>query len=175
MFPGGSADACPLGKRISRCHRAGRAQLPSMRATCVLAAMVAVACGGKKSAEESVVPPHTQTQLVISMQGAGMVRGDGYECRGSCTKIFPLGMQVRIEAVPDAGAVFGGWTGACSGTAPCDVKMDDDRSVTARFDAAPPPPPGKATLTVLLDGHGSVRSSPAGIDCGGICTAAFDM
>jgi hypothetical protein len=44
--------------------------------------------------------------------------------------------------------------------------------VTAHF-TRPPPPPQTHQLTVRLDGHGSVRSSPMGIDCGNTCSAAF--
>jgi hypothetical protein len=32
----------------------------------------------------------------------------------------------------------------------------------------------KVNLTVVLDGHGSVRSAPSGIDCGSTCSATFD-
>jgi hypothetical protein len=146
-----------------------------MRAKWVLAGLMVAACGGSNNGQLSVAPPPGQAQLSISMQGAGLVRGDGFECRGSCTKPFTAGTQVRLEAVPDPGTIFAGWSGACSGNAPCNLTLDMDRSVNARFDTQPPPPPGKAALTVLLDGHGSVRSSPAGIDCGGACIAIFDV
>jgi hypothetical protein len=145
-----------------------------MRAKWILVAAMVVGCGGSKNGQESVAPPG-QVQLTISIQGAGLVRGEGFECRGSCTKTFTPGMQTRLEAIPDRGTIFAGWSGACGGYVPCDLKLDVNLSVNARFDPQPPPPPGKAALTVLLDGHGSVRSSPAGIDCGGACTATFDI
>jgi len=40
-------------------------------------------------------------------------------------------------------------------------------------DAGSPPPPGSHALTVSKNGSGTVRSSPAGIDCGGTCAATF--
>lgn len=144
-----------------------------MRATLMLPLMAMVACGGMNAVDGSVAPG--QGQLAISVQGPGSVRGYGTECRGGCTRTLTLGTQVRLEAVPDVGAIFSGWSGACSGTAACDLKIDANVTVAARFDAAPPPPPGEGRLTVLLDGHGSVRSTPAGIDCGGTCSATFDL
>ncbi len=35
--------------------------------------------------------------------------------------------QVHLVAVPDTGAVFVGWAGACSGTGGCDLTLDAHR------------------------------------------------
>src|SRR5438552_4513530 len=61
---------------------------------------------------------------------------------------------------------------ACGGGSP-------GPTVTAQPDAgplppqpdagSPPPTPGSHTLTVSKNGSGTVRSSPAGIDCGRTC------
>jgi len=139
----------------------------------MLTAFLVAGCGGKSSTEQSVAP--SQAQLNISIQGPGLVRGDGFDCHGSCSRPYTVGTRLRLEAIPDPGMTFAGWSGACSGTAPCDLKIDADRTVAAKFETPPPPPPGKARLTVAVDGHGSVRSAPAGIDCGGACSATFDV
>lgn len=50
--------------------------------------------------------------------------------------------------MPAAGQVFTGWTGACTGTGPCDLTLDQDRAVTAGFSAGPSPDPTTPTLVV---------------------------
>ena len=54
-----------------------------------------------------------------------------------CTPSYPAGSQVSLFALPLNGAVFTGWSGACSGTGSCVVTMNADTSVTASF--GPPP------------------------------------
>jgi probable HAF family extracellular repeat protein len=77
-----------------------------------------------------------------------------------------------LEAVPDAGAAFTGWSGACSGTGPCQLTVSSDLSLTAAF-SQKSPPPGSRRLTVVLNGSGRVVSAPAGIDCGATCSSDF--
>ena len=48
--------------------------------------------------------------------------------------------------------------------------MNGDQTVTATFIASPP---SQFTLAVTNPGHGTVTSSPAGIDCGASCSASF--
>jgi hypothetical protein len=68
-----------------------------------------------------------------------------------------------------ANSTFAGWSGACTGTGNCTLTLDQDRAVTATFELV------KHTLTVSKagSGAGTVTSSPAGIDCGGSCSAQF--
>ena len=70
----------------------------------------------------------------------------------------------------DAGSVFVGWTGACSGSGACTVSMDAARSVSARFDLRRYRLSiTKTPLGLIL---GSVTSSPGGINCGLLCATA---
>jgi len=78
-----------------------------------------------------------------------------------------------LEAVPDAGATFTGWSGACGGTGPCQLTLGSDDSVTAAF-SQKSPPQGSHRLTVAVNGSGRVVSTPAGIDCGATCSSQFD-
>ncbi|NVN99688.1 MAG: choice-of-anchor D domain-containing protein, partial [Geobacteraceae bacterium] len=50
---------------------------------------------------------------------------------------FPFGSQVTLSASTYAGSIFTGWSGACSGTGNCQVTMNQAKSVTASFTAAP--------------------------------------
>jgi hypothetical protein len=111
--------------------------------------------------------------LTVSRQGAGSgtvtSSPAGIACGGTCTASYPQGTMVSLSATPDAGSTFGGWSGACSGTGACTVTMDAAQSVAALFNA------GTFTLTVRktpLLILGSVTSSPAGINCGLLCSDA---
>jgi len=139
------------------------------------AAGLALACGSGSNDGSGKRGP-TQTNLSITTSGNGLVRGAGTDCRSSCTAQVAVGAPMHLVAVPDSGALFVGWSGACSGSGTCDLTMDVDRTVSATFaDIPPPPPPGKHRLAVVVQGSGRVTSSPQGIDCSsGTCTAAFD-
>jgi hypothetical protein len=64
-------------------------------------------------------------------------------------------------------SVFSGWSGACSGTGPCQVTMDAAKAVTATFDLR------VEALTVTRKGKGSITSTPAGIRCPGDCSQGY--
>jgi hypothetical protein len=89
---------------------------------------------------------------------------------GACSAVFDTGTVVMLTATPGTSATFQGWSGACSGNGDCMVTMDQMRSVTATFQG----PPGMHTLSVTVNGPGTVTSNPAGINCSsGTCTAMF--
>ena len=77
---------------------------------------------------------------------------------------------MTLTAAPAAGSTFAGWSGACTGTGSCVVSMTQARSVTATFNVSGG---GPFTLTVTTVGPGSVRSTPAGINCGTDCTESY--
>ncbi len=89
----------------------------------------------------------------------------------ACSTRFDPATSVTLSATPATGQVFGGWGGDCAGTAAsCTLTMQAARTVTASFNA---PPPSSFTLGVSVSGNGTVRSQPAGIDCGSTCSAPF--
>jgi uncharacterized repeat protein (TIGR02543 family) len=52
----------------------------------------------------------------------------------------PEGTEVQVEAVPNSGYQFTGWSGDVSGTAnPITLTVDSDKSITANFSFRPPP------------------------------------
>ena len=109
--------------------------------------------------------------VTLSGKGTGAVTCNGAPCAQS----YPYGTGVELAATPGTGSDFAGWSGDCSGTGACSVKMTATLSVTATFTIR------KLTLTVNATGTGtgSVSSSPAGIDAcavggGGTCSADFD-
>jgi hypothetical protein len=104
--------------------------------------------------------------------GSGPVSSSpaGIACGSSCSASFGTGTTVTLTATPNAGSVFAGWSGACSGTSACTVVMDAPRNVTATFTRTP-------VLTVSKSGTGSgpVSSAPSGISCGSQCQASFAL
>jgi len=65
--------------------------------------------------------------------GSGLVTGQGIDCDGNCSEQYDENTQVTLTAAPNSGSTFGGWSGACSGTASCQIMMDEAKSVTATF------------------------------------------
>ncbi len=106
--------------------------------------------------------------------GGGLITSapSGINCGAVCSANFVLNTPVTLTATPDAGSSFAGWTGACSGTGPCQITVTQATTVTAKFDHIPV----NYALNVVVTGHmaGTVTSSPAGITaCSGNCSANF--
>jgi List-Bact-rpt repeat protein len=66
--------------------------------------------------------------------GSGTVTGLGINCGSECTHSFNRGAQVTLTATPDAGSVFAGWSGGCTGVGACVVTISVAQTVTATFD-----------------------------------------
>ncbi len=69
-------------------------------------------------------------------------------CPPDCERFVPDGTTIEVSALPERGASFLGWGGACapaSGSA-CALTVMGDLGLTARFTAAPPPPPPTPVL-----------------------------
>lgn len=93
-------------------------------------------------------------------------------CGTDCTEVYHFEEQAILEAIPEPGSTFTGWSGIdCPGTASCLAPMHVARSVTARFDRS------GATLQVARagDGSGQVASSPPGIECGPDCSETYAL
>jgi hypothetical protein len=115
----------------------------------------------------------------LSGTGTGNVTSNpvGVSCGSqgtTCSANFASGKSVVVTPVADPDSHFVGWSGACTGTAACDLTMTADRQIVAAFDLNP-------SLTVTLSGNtsgtGTVTSNPPGINCpfpqGGACQAYF--
>jgi uncharacterized repeat protein (TIGR02543 family) len=115
------------------------------------------------------------SNLSVTISGSGRVEGGGITCHGpgSCTEQESTNSTVVLQATPDDGFQFTGWSGtACSGTSDqCHLTMNGDKSVTATF--APLP-----KLTVTVDGNGNVSGGTGAINCGNggiICSGTFTL
>jgi alpha-tubulin suppressor-like RCC1 family protein len=97
-----------------------------------------------------VGPAHTLT-VELAGAGSGLVGGpEGILCPVvHCSDSFPDSQVeiLRAEAAPGSG--FAGFTGPCTGTAPCQVRMDAEQTVTATFG---PPKGTKITRAKVKQG-----------------------
>ena len=133
---------------------------------------------------------NTTLTLLKSGTGNGTVTSNpaGIDCGFDCNGCYDHGTAITLSAIPDAGSVFTGWSGPCSGTGSCTVTMAADEVVRALFTASTPV---QYTLTVLKSGTGTVTgtgtgtgteawtgtgtvtSSPPGINCGNDCSETY--
>ena len=113
------------------------------------------------------VPARGATPLPVTLSvtktgsGSGTVTStpSGISCGTTCSQSVTLGTALTLTATPASGSTFGGWTGACSGTASCALTVSAATTVTATFNVAapstPPGAPGNPSVTQLsLDSSG---------------------
>ena len=129
--------------------------------------------GPKHQGRYGAAPTVVGSVLTIARagQGSGTVTSNplGINCGTDCSERFVNGTVVALTATPTPSSTFGGWSGACAGqSSTCTVAVNAATTVTATFDIS-------LTLTVSKTGTGSgvVTSSPAGINCGTNCAAAY--
>src|SRR5438270_816890 len=94
--------------------------------TCAMVFVLACACGRAPArvgsggpvdagaevfADGGVIGSSGTATLLVATSGAGLVRAANGDCRGYCTV---RGNDIHLTAVPDSGATFVGWSGACS-------------------------------------------------------------
>jgi len=117
--------------------------------------------------------PIQEFDLTITRLGSGSVvsTNEGIDCGIDCAERYLEGTFVTLQALPDFGYLFDGWTGACSGVGNCTIEMNSDREVTASF--IENTSTENFTLDVVVSGSGLVSSSPSGISCGNDCTHEY--
>jgi len=84
------------------------------------------------------IPPATLYTLTVNKlgDGTGKVTSSpaGIDCGSTCSNTFPSGTVVTLTASPDPGSTFLGWsTYTCPGTGPCDVPINGNKNITAKF------------------------------------------
>src|SRR4051794_34529515 len=145
----------------------------AQRLTAAAAIAVLTAACGPGSDGNGNVGPGTQ-QVTVQVSGHGAVQlSTGQQCKDKCVVPIANGTRVSATASPDGAWMFSGWSGSCSGSGACQFTVDRDLELDATF-ALVPAGPNQHVLTVARNGSGTIRSSPAGIDCGSSCSAAFD-
>jgi uncharacterized repeat protein (TIGR02543 family) len=124
--------------------------------------------------------PNGSSSLWISRNGNGtgtVTSNDSVvNCGSYCRDVVANGTTVSLQAMPDAGSVFAGWSGDCKGSSGVDVLLSGtDKYCTATFNRIQQVT-NQYNLTVSTNGNGKVASSPVGIDCPGTsCNAAYGV
>ncbi|MBX3273381.1 MAG: hypothetical protein KF729_24170 [Sandaracinaceae bacterium] len=110
-------------------------------------------------------------EVRLTGDGAGAVASEpaGIDCGEACSADFADGTLVTLEAVAAPGSSLAGWTGCEASGARCTLTLDAAAVVEARFELDRHP----LSVTLAGAGAGTVRSEPAGIDCGAGCAALF--
>ena len=82
--------------------------------------------------------------LTVTLDGAGSGRVSsapaGIYCQTDCSEDFAKNTRILLEARPYSGSVFTGWSGDCSGTGACSIKLKSDTVVSAGFMRIETPP-----------------------------------
>ena len=98
------------------------------------------ACSVTMNAAKSVVATFNMAgyRLLVTKGGTGTGKvtatPGGIDCGNTCSATIQSGTLVSLMQTPDAGSVFGGWQGACTGTTiVCSITMNSEKSVTAIF------------------------------------------
>ncbi|MHA2658814.1 MAG: InlB B-repeat-containing protein, partial [bacterium JZ-2024 1] len=129
------------------------------------------------TANFSQAPPSQYTLTEISSPD-GIVKSypDGIYCPPDCSETYPAGTIVKLAVWPfggayEAGTYFTQWTGDpdCADGV---VTMNGDRTCGTMFASKPPL---KQIVTVMMNGSGTVTSSPSGINCLNDCTELMNF
>ena len=100
----------------------------------------ALTCTLSMTQDRAVTATFSASAVALTVTKSGTGTGTvtssptGISCGSTCTRPFAIGTSVLLTAAPAAGSHFGGWDGACGGTAlTCTVTMSAAKSVTATF------------------------------------------
>ena len=124
--------------------------------------------------EPTTVAPRFEraVSLTVGVSGSAgsvTIEPPGTACEATCTETLGQGTEVTLSAVEQDDSTFLRWSGSqCEPSTTCSLVLDSPAKIAATF-------AGPHTVTVVVEGPAGnrVTSSPAGIDCPSLCTAAF--
>lgn len=108
-------------------------------------------------------------RLTVNKAGGGtgtVVSVSGYiDCGATCAANIDFGTMVSLTATAGMGSTFTGWSGACTGTAACNVTMTTARNVTATFTTNGG---GALTCSTVANAASCTNAQIAEINLGGL-------
>jgi len=168
-----AADTRSVIRRYELYKYTGAYDATTHQVTCADGTCTAPSAGelGAALSAQNTASNVTADSLTVLKTGTGTVSGGAISCGNSCAAFATAGSVVSLTASPASGKVFGGWSGACSGTqATCSVTVNGQVTVGAAFKSI-------FTLSVGRSNPGTVAAIPAGndrvLDCGSNCSAKF--
>jgi YVTN family beta-propeller protein len=90
-----------------------------------------------------------------------------------CDAAFQPGTVVTLFATNSFARMFTGWSGDCSGTAPCTITLSRDAKIAASFSQVTPM--ANLRLQSAGSGTGSISSNPSGAYCHTACGDDFSF
>jgi len=99
-------------------------------------AVTAYDMSGNESNYSNEVSKTVQIQytLAVNRTGNGTVTGPGIDCGSDCSEPYNQGSVITLNATPNSGSSFTGWSGGgCSGMGQCVLTMNMQTNVTATF------------------------------------------
>lgn len=140
-----------------------------------ISSYVAQVAGANPSCISVTNSPYYTLSVTKAGAGTGTVTSSpaGISCGADCSEPYSSTTSVTLTATPATSSVFAGWSGACTGTAPCNLTMAAAKNVTATFNSST----ATYSLTVAKagTGTGTVTSSTEGISCGTDCTQTYTV
>ena len=129
-----------------------------------------VACDAGATEYQPDVDPKLPI-LTVEVSGTGSVdiAELGETCSAICSYAVTTGATLTLTPVQQAGQGFQGFSGVCAGQNPCQFVIQSDETVGATFTST------LRQLSVVVNGSGSVVSTPAGINCSDSCNAQFEL
>jgi List-Bact-rpt repeat protein len=133
----------------------------------------AVYAYGPGAQTSSFLGPSAGAKVKITGSGRGSVSSNTgeVECSSSCSAQPFDGSEITLDATPDPGSTFDGWSGDCSGSAPsCTITVGGAITVGADFNTSSrgeSDSPGEGIgsgsggTAVTLDGQATVRKQTA--------------
>jgi hypothetical protein len=94
--------------------------------------------GDTQASYLTAYPGYYQLTVVFAGTGGGYVQTQQLACYSTCSQSYLPGTMLTLGAASNGDSKFVGWSGAgCSGTSPCQVTMDADKTVTVNLTGIP--------------------------------------
>ena len=106
-------------------------QFTGWSGACTGTGACSVTMTGDRSVTANFAPVAQQFTLTLTQDGTGT--GTVGALPSSSNGTYNAGTDVSVMATPGTNCKFAGWSGACTGTGPCKVKMDASKKVIASF------------------------------------------
>lgn len=101
--------------------------------------------------------PSNLVDLTVTLTGGGPGNVTsvpaGIACPSDCSQTMLAGATFTLTATDTDDSIFTGWSGACSGTGPCVVTVDEDTNVQANFAPA-------FILDAVIEAEGVLQRCP---------------
>jgi uncharacterized repeat protein (TIGR02543 family) len=107
-------------------------QFTGWSGACTGTSACSVTMTGDRSVTANFVPVVAQ-QFTLTLTQDGTGTGTVGALPSSSNGTYNAGTDVSVMATPGTNCKFAGWSGACTGTGPCKVKMDASKKVIASF------------------------------------------